>query len=133
MVGCPVTIPVAVAPSFNYGGRHLRVALRWRGGTLLAGPLPSGGESAHVNDDGSISAKLGWWRDVDGELVIRGRRLDAPAPPLRGDAPRAFSYPGRFIPSTVTFPMSGCWRVVGRVGQATLSFVVRVRLVARAR
>jgi len=139
---CPVSVPAEhkVAPSaaftaagFDYGGKHLRVALRWPGGTLLAGPLPDGGESAHINADGSISAKVGWWRDVDGELVIRGRRLDANARPLAGDAPRAYSYPGRFIPSTITFPTVGCWRVTGTVGRATISFVVRVKRVERAR
>jgi hypothetical protein len=138
---CPATVPVerAVAPDvaftaagFNYGGRHLRVALYWPRGVLLAGTLPDGGEMAHLNGDGSVHAKVGWWRDVDGELSIRGRRLDARAPPLTGDAPRAYSYPSGFIPSTITFPTTGCWRVTASVGRAMTSFVVRVRRVARA-
>ena len=31
-----------------------------------------------------------------------------------------------FIPSTVTFPTTGCWRVVGKQGGASLTFVVKV-------
>jgi hypothetical protein len=42
---------------------------------------------AIINPDGSISAKLGWWRGVPGKLRITGRRLYIPAPPLKGDVP----------------------------------------------
>src|SRR3954447_6880068 len=131
---CPVTIPSHAPPPrgnpfgashFNYGNRYLRAHLHWRRGVLRAGRLPGGGSAAIVNPDGSIRAKLGWWRALDRKLIITGRRLDAPAPPLRAEA-RGDSGGAGFQASALTFPTVGCWRVVGRAGPAGLTFVVKV-------
>jgi hypothetical protein len=128
---CPVTFPNrAVRPDFtaagfNYGSTRLRVHLYWPHGRLTAGILPGGGAMAIINADRSISAKLGWWRGVPGKLVISGRRLDASAPPLRADVPDGYSSKG-FQPTRLTFSTVGCWHVVGEVGRARLSFVVKV-------
>ena len=82
---------------------------------------------AVVERDGSISVKLGWWRGVRGRLVITGRRLDRPGGRVRAEVPPNESYGDvGFIPSRITFPSLGCWRIVGRQGGATLSFVVKV-------
>lgn len=113
------------AAGFNYGTRHLRAALYWPHGILPAGRLPSGASYATINPDGSIGAKLGWWRGVPGRLRIRGRRLDAPATPLRAAVPNGYG-PMGFQVSGLTFPTVGCWRVVGAVAQANLAFVVKV-------
>ena len=130
---CPVTRPGPThstrpndfsAAAFNYGTRLLRVQL-WPKGTLVAGVLPDGGAWATVNADGSIAAKLGWWRGASGKLVIRGRRLDAPAPTLRTHIPVGYGARG-FQPSGLTFPTPGCWRITGAVGRGRLTFVVRV-------
>ncbi len=130
---CAATVPAHAArghaandpASFDDGNRRLRVEIYWPRGTLVAGPLPDGGEMAHANADGSISAKVGWWRSSPRQLTVSGRRLDRPAPPLRADVAPAYSY-GAFLPSILTFPTTGCWRVEGRVGGARLAFVVRV-------
>jgi hypothetical protein len=129
---CPVTRPNwtvppgagFVAAGFNYGNADLRAQI-WPNGTLVAGILPDGGAMAIINPDGSIWAKLGWWRGVPGKLVIRGRRLDASAPPLRADVPNGYGSLG-FQATGLIFPTVGCWRVVGRVGRARLTFVVKV-------
>jgi hypothetical protein len=112
---------------FNYGNAYLRAELFWPRGTVTAGILPDGGSMATINRDGSIGLKVGWWRGVPGQLVVRGRRLDAPVPPLRANAGTVASY-GRegFVPSILTFPTVGCWRVVGGVKRARLYFTVRV-------
>jgi hypothetical protein len=125
---CPVTSPGADLPfgdgGFNYGNRSLGVAL-WPNGKLVAGPLADGGSYAEVRPDGSVRAKLGWWRAVDGQLSIEGARLDASAPPLRTDVPAGYGTTG-FQATELTFPTQGCWQVVGSLGDARLTFVVRV-------
>ena len=80
---------------------------------------------ATVGVDGSIHAKLGWWRGVAGRLSVTGRRLDAGAPPLTAHVPAGYGRLG-FQPTGLVFPTVGCWRVVGRVGDARLGFVVEV-------
>jgi hypothetical protein len=127
---CPVTRPsssvqVEGRPSgFNYGNDNLGTLL-WPHGTLRAGKLANGGSYATVKADGSIYAKLGWWRSTPGTLTIGGQRLDAAAPALRADVPAGLAEAG-FQPSGITFPSIGCWKVEGHLGDATLAFVVRV-------
>lgn len=127
---CPVTRPSSpvqvegVPASFNYGDEHLRTIL-WAHGTLRAGRLPNGGSYATVKADGSIWAKLGWWRSTPGTLTITGQRLDAPAPPLRAEVPAGYGETG-FRPTTIIFPSVGCWKVEGHLAGASLVFVVRV-------
>ena len=125
---CPVTVPNgrngAAPAGFNHGNGSLWVAL-WRRGELVAGTLPEGSSRAEIKPDGSVDAKLGWWRDVEGELSIQGRRLDATAPPLRAAIPQGDGARG-FQPSGLTFPTEGCWQVTGSAGEATLRFVTLV-------
>jgi hypothetical protein len=137
---CPVTLPNYSpanrskdsaagfsAAAFNHGNANMRVHLTWFDGILRASLLTGGGARASVNSDGSISTKLGWWRGTPGTFSITGRRLDRSAPPLRVSLSRA-SYPTiGFIPSGLTFPTTGCWRISARQGVGRLSFVVMVR------
>jgi hypothetical protein len=120
-----ISPPGFSAAAFNYGTRYLRAELYWPDGILPAGRLPSGASYATINRDGSIDLKLGWWRSVPGKLRIRGRRLDASAPPLRAYVPTGYGSTG-FQVSGLTFPTAGCWRVTGAVAQAKLTFVVKV-------
>jgi hypothetical protein len=130
---CILTLPTRYArptatqsaAGFNYGNAGLRVQLGWPNGRLAAGILPDGGSRATVEEDGSIHAKLGWWRGVPGKLRITGRRLDAAAPPLDAHVPAGYG-PRGFQPTGLVFPTVGCWRVVGQVGDARLTFVVKV-------
>ncbi len=131
---CPVTLPTLEtrpdagfkADAFNHGNAKLRAHLNWSDGILRAGRLPGGGFVAVVNPDGSVYAKVGWWRGVRGRFRIAGRRLDRSAPPLRVSL-HLDSYPTiGFIPSGLTFPTVGCWRVTATQGSGRLVFVVRV-------
>jgi hypothetical protein len=125
---CHVTKPDRNAPyaeeGFNYGNESLGVVLFPRG-RLVAGRLPDGSYQAEINPDGSITAKVGWWRAVEGRLRVRGKRLDRRSRRLRADIPDGYP-PTGFQPTGLTFPKTGCWKVTGRVGDARLSFVVKV-------
>ena len=124
--GCLGTRPSHEPPfprqEFNYGNRYLGVAL-WRRGRLVA--ARDGSRWGQIMSDGSIWAKLGWWRAVPGQLTIRGERLDAAAPPLRADVPAGYGGTG-FQATGLMFPTPGCWRVVGSIAGHTLEFDVLV-------
>jgi hypothetical protein len=128
----PRGVPKGLAPGdgyfpasdFNFGNALIRVEL-WPHAKLIAGTLPDGGAMATINPNGSIWAKLGWWRGVPGRLVITGHRLDAPALRLTADVPYGYGSVG-FQATGITFPTVGCWHVDGRVGRASLVFVVSV-------
>jgi hypothetical protein len=123
--GCHPTPPGdEVRNGFNYGDDELAVAL-WPDGKLVAGTLPGGGSYADINPDGSIVAKLGWWRGTAGGLTITGKRTDADAPPLRAEVPDGYGATG-FQATGITFASAGCWDVTGRVGDAELKFTVLV-------
>jgi len=98
----------------------------WPKGVLPAGTLPDGGSYAEIRRDGSIWAKIGWWRGEEGTLGVEGERIDASAPPLRTIVPAGYGASG-FVPSGLMFPTTGCWHFTGSVGDARLEFVVRVR------
>ena len=129
---CPVTLPSAKPPfdgeDFNYGNRHVGVNI-WSKGRLVAS---RGGQTwGQLTRDGSIWAKVGWWRAVPGRLHIVGERLDASAPPLQAQVPAGYGSRG-FQSTGLTFPTPGCWRVVGSVAGHDLEFVVRVTKRRRA-
>jgi len=69
--------------------------------------------------------KFPWYRAVEGELVVTGRRLDAASPPLRANIPGGYGTIG-FQASELIFPAEGCWEVTGRVAKQTLTFVTLV-------
>ena len=90
--------------------------------------LPTGGKLLITPEkDGSLGEKFPWWRAVCERLTITGRRLDAPAGPLRASIPEGYGETG-FQASGVYFPSEGCWEITGRVGDAELTFVVEVRV-----
>lgn len=124
---CAVTLPNGIAPLDMqsdrnwYGNGKLWAVLYWLDGTVVFRP----GGPGFVQRDGSLGIKFGWWRGVKGKLLVSGKRLDAPAPPLRAWIPEGYGNSG-FQSMYVIFPTPGCWAVRGRVGQATLTFVTRV-------
>lgn len=111
--------------SFNYGNAQLRAHIGWKNGWLKAGILPDGGAFATINADGSIQTKQGWWRGPKGKLLIQLRRLDSSSPPVRINTSTFYGDQG-FIPVTLTFHTTGCWRVTGTLGTARLTYVVKV-------
>lgn len=128
---CPVTIPrkSSTLPKdiFGSGSAYwndsLFVGGLWPDGTVVFRP----GGPGVVLPDGSLSMKFGWYRadGLRGKLTITGKRLDAPAPPLRADVPDGYGDTG-FQATALIFPTEGCWQVTGKVGSTSLTFVTRV-------
>jgi len=122
-VPCAITAPNEVAPK-DYPKQHgtgvfgnaslatvLQGAVTWR---------PENGTDA----DGYMEMKWWWWRGIPGKLIIEGRRLDRPAPPLRAWIPDGYHDRGS-QPVSLLFPTEGCWEITGKVGDASLTFVTR--------
>lgn len=126
--GCAVTIPNGNGPPGEAPGPE------FHGTGALWTVLPPDGidKGGDAEPDGSTSQKYPWWTvGTTGQLTIQGRRLDAPAPPLRAwinsGAPEsgfAEVADGRFWASSINFLTEGCWQVAGTVGHASLTFVV---------
>ena len=117
--GCPVTVPARPAiAGGRYGNGKLRVGGLWPDGVIAVG-------ANYVDARGRVQMKFPWWRLVSGELEITGTRLDAPAPPLRSIVPAGYG-PTGFQASGVIVPTEGCWRITGRAGTGTLTFVTFV-------
>jgi hypothetical protein len=92
-------------------------------------PGPDGILATRKDPDGSLFQKL-WWlprRGFGGELTVRGERLDAPGGMRVLSVNWGHSSDGRGSwASAVAFPSEGCWRLTGRVGDVSLTYVVRV-------
>jgi hypothetical protein len=129
---CPVTLPRRDTPPgeggnfFESGTSHWKPTLSvglWPDGTVVFQPDGPGS----IEPDGSLSMKFPWWRGAGlrGKLTIHGRRLDAPAPPLRAYIPEGYGDTG-FQATGLIFPTEGCWEVTGQVADTRLTFVTRV-------
>ena len=120
---CAVTKPrgglrgTAQCPD-DYGTRALLVNLQSEIEFRPNGP-------GFVLPDGSLAWKFGWCRKARGKLTIQGTRLDAAAPPLRAEIVQNSKEPG-FSPSHLIFPAEGCWKVTGKLGASTVTFVTHV-------
>lgn len=116
--GCPVTKPTL--SSGRYGSSRLWVTLPPAGILHVARNRP---------DDGLYGTKLAWVPDRDRNLVltVSGRRLDGPGRMVVRGVNWGYSSDGRGSwASAVAFPSGGCWRITGRAGATTLSYVVDV-------
>jgi hypothetical protein len=96
------------------------------GNGLLATTLPAGGVIAGVTrPDGTLFAKPLWIpvRGTGGfDLVVRGDRLDGP-----GELNvLGVNWGGGSWRTAMTFSSAGCWRLTGRLGDVSLSYVVEV-------
>jgi hypothetical protein len=120
---CPVTVPNGRTPpgepanALQHGNGRLWTEF-WPEGTVLIEP-------EQVQPDGTLTMKWPWWRGEHGHLTIDGQHLDRPAPPLQADIPEGYGETG-FQATALIFPTDGCWEVTGRIGDASLTFVVLV-------
>jgi len=83
------------------------------------------GGAGFIDTDGALGMKWPWVRRIAGDLIVGGRRLDGDAPPARSYM--NFGYGNRGFQATyLVFPSPGCWEITGRLGDRSLTFVVRV-------
>lgn len=121
---CPVTPPggprppTALPPRPNLGNGRLWVGL-WPRGLVIVPP-------GDVRRGRVLRMKFMWYRGAEahGVLHISGSRLDDGGA-VRGRT-AGYGLTG-FNASWIFFPGQGCYRVTGRAGGATLSFVTLVR------
>ena len=127
---CPITQPNGVEPppganvfgrgNGDYGNDALWTSLWiWGNGVVLV-PPDAVGASGWMGD-----LKWAWYRFIPGNLTIDGRRLDAPAPPMRANISDGYGDSG-FEATGLIFPSGGCWEVTGHVGDRSLTFVILV-------
>src|SRR5215212_8928972 len=96
--------------------------------TLPAKYVFEPGGPGFVDVDGALGIKVGWERKRKGHLEIRGRRIDASAPPARA---YIFDYGDTgFQPIYLVFPTPGCWEITGEVAGGRLTVVTLVEKVA---
>jgi hypothetical protein len=128
---CSVTLPNGSVPPAggptphvgNHGNGTLWVELP-PDGVIRFGPEV-------VNPDGWIRQKFMFWRGVSGQVVVEGRRLDAPASLAKGGSSTGYGATG-FVPGGIEFPTEGCWEITayvrdgGKPNGPPLMFVVLV-------
>jgi len=85
--------------------------------------------------NGTYTQKVFWWRqgydwqtEPEPNLTVMGRRLDAPAPPMRASRATNGSRGdiGSFMVVGVDIPSLGCWEITGQRAGSSLRFVVWV-------
>jgi hypothetical protein len=108
------------AGSHFYGNESIGIGLGPEGRTVTFKP----GGSGFVLWDGSLRYKF-LWAKARLPMSIEGRRLDAPAAPLRAEINHEFD-DDNFQPSSLVFSTPGCWEITSRVGESTLTFVIKV-------
>ncbi|MCP9487321.1 MAG: hypothetical protein MSC30_15850 [Gaiellaceae bacterium MAG52_C11] len=79
----------------------------------------------YAEPDGSLFAKIPWYRGIRGKLRLTAARLDASAPSPRIHIPGGYGSYG-FQSTGISFPSAGCWRITGSVDRARLTFVTLV-------
>ena len=116
---CPMSVNDA---SGGFGNDFLRTSLS--GGPVEFKP----GGPGFVDHDGALGIKWPFWRRIEGQLAVGGRRLDGEAPPARAYLNDGYGSVG-FQSSYLIFPTPGCWEITAGVSGRSMTFVVLVQKV----
>ena len=138
---CPVTTPTnpSFVPSLSNPLQISRDRL-WYGSDVLWIALPVSGVwtvGRYASGEPAFRQKLLSYRKgynaIDAPnppLMITGKRLDGPAPPLGVDGPHG-AWVGeprqQFMTTTFNIPATGCWRITGQYQLDKRTFVVWVQ------
>jgi hypothetical protein len=125
---CPVTVPTDGVPAevdFERPVPWVAEDAGWFGNLAVWVSLPPEGLLPSLrSDDGLLYTKFPWWRIRPGRLEVRSEEVGQ-RQSLVGEVPRGYGQLG-FTPSGLVFTHSGCWRVIGQLGEIELGFVVWV-------
>lgn len=119
---CPATEPNERGPRGPQGGP----GLRWHGNGELGAFLRSDGNLV-TNALGGYKLLWAGKEGLDGKMVVRYRKLYPPSEWLTTLRTGWFREGYRVWPSQMDFT-PGCWQIVGRIRDVSLSFVVSVVL-----
>lgn len=138
---CPLTKPPsnAYVPPTPYSSTA-GPGQYWIGNDNLWTYLPFSGSwtlGHYSPEEPALRQKLLWYRkgynprtEPKPNLIITGKRLDAPAPPMSIDGPHGAwlsSDPTQtFMTSAFNLPAAGCWEITGQYEKDKLTFVVWV-------
>jgi hypothetical protein len=125
---CPITIANGNTPPgeqhspLHHGNSKLFTAL-WPDGIIDMAEL----NTSIGEDENSLAVKFPWWRGsgVVGDLEIDAEFLGGSSGSFEAIIPDGYGDTG-FQASALVFDRPGCWKVVGRVAEAELSFVTYV-------
>jgi hypothetical protein len=100
----------------------------WYGNDSLWTRLPPTGVVPALGQPGGLQTKYPWWRSQQGDMTFTGHRLDGPSEGFHVDANPSGYGPTGFLPSSVYWPSTGCWQVIGTVaGHSPLMFTMWVQ------
>jgi hypothetical protein len=137
---CSVTKPASqpFVPPPPYPAKPSRGQF-WFGTDRLWTRLPETGAwiglGHYTPSDPTFRQKLFFWRqgydahaETQANLIVRGRRIDAPAQPLQTDGPGTGSWTAddQFLVTGINLPTIGCWEITGRYENDEVTFVVWV-------
>ncbi len=115
----PMNDTEVLRKNWNHGNGVLWVNLSPRGELVIS--------DNERERDGYYRVKFHWWRGVRGLVAIEGRRLDAPAPPLRYKAASiAENGDIGLMPCLLFFPSAGYWEITGHIADKSLTFVIHI-------
>ncbi len=120
--GCPTTKPNGSGPR----GPQRGPGLQWHGNGERGALLQSDGNLV-TNALGGYKLLWAGKEGLNGKMVVRYRMLYPPSESLTTTRTGTFSEGFRVWPSQMGFT-PGCWQIVGRLDDVTLSFVVQVVL-----
>jgi hypothetical protein len=137
----PASCPITLAPETPFAPPDswpatLSTGEFWYGTNSLWTALYPAATWSHLpHDKSGYSQKVFWWAEdyywrdnLEPDLIVTGRRLDADAPPLiASKATNGFHEELQsFMLVGVEIPSAGCWEISGSYNGQQLSFVVWV-------
>lgn len=83
------------------------------------------GDYQTTASEGGYLIKIGWMRQIEGDLEVSARRLDGPGSATAAMNEEAYPATG-VLPTNIVFSDLGCWEVTGTLGAASTTVVLQL-------